>query len=418
MEIPEVARFFDERKEAWLKKNQKASMSEEEVFELKLKCEEIFRLENWLPDAAKRAGQISVASHPCTFSHPSARKNKNGYVSSIIAGNIFRKDGLLRSGNVKLKNDALGNAAALDVHKFLHLELEDNRLLLEHIVTDSIEVRSLLNVKGTSYDTLKQNFLKMIENSSEEITSSKIKQVYFPVEEDYHQLSLLTNSGMLYELKKRIDTIRFGEEFKEVKESKKKNEFSEDTFCDLYDLTTIGYGGTKPQNISVLNSKNGGKAHLLHSMPPSLETRDIHFPKRNFFGETLKIWELKEIFHALQSIFKTDYNNVTIREGRDYRYQQLVDKMIQKMWLGRAVSKEQYYEKNSLLKSHQKVWLCHEFSEQREIEDKWLDTLITESVNWFIKSYEKSFGNKAVKFGHEERLKLLEIVEKNREALR
>lgn len=393
-------------------------MSEDEVFELKLKCEEVFRLENWLPDAAKRAGQISVASHPCTFSHPSARKNKNGYVSSIIANKNFRQDGLLRSGNVKVKNDALGNAAALDVYKFLHLELEDRRLLVKHIVDNSLEARTLLNVKGTSYDTLKQDFLKMIESSSEEVTSSKIKQVYFPVEEDYHQLSLLTNSGMLYELKERINAIRFGEDFKGVKESKKKNEFSEDSFCDLYDLTTIGYGGTKPQNISVLNSKNGGKAHLLYSMPPSLETRNIHFSKRNFFGETLKGWELREIFHALQSIFKTDYNNVAIREGRDYRYQQLVDKMVQKMWLVREVSEEQYYENSSQLKPHQKIWLCHEFSEQRETEDKWLDALIKECVNWFIKSYEKSFGSKAVMFGVEERLKLLEIVEKNREALR
>jgi CRISPR-associated protein Csy1 len=36
----------------------------------------------------------------------------------------------------------------------------------------------------------------------------------------------------------------------------------------ILNLTKIGYGGTKPQNISVLNNQNGGIAYLLSSMPP------------------------------------------------------------------------------------------------------------------------------------------------------
>ncbi|MEX6067038.1 type I-F CRISPR-associated protein Csy1 [Providencia hangzhouensis] len=31
-----------------------------------------------MPSAAKRAGQISLSTHPCTFSHPSSRKTKTG----------------------------------------------------------------------------------------------------------------------------------------------------------------------------------------------------------------------------------------------------------------------------------------------------------------------------------------------------
>ena len=94
---PAIKVFFAERKEAWLKKNLKSSMEESEVREKQLKCEEVFSPETWFPNAAKRAGQMSLATHPCTFSHPSARKNKNGYATPVIvdAGRI--SDGYLRS---------------------------------------------------------------------------------------------------------------------------------------------------------------------------------------------------------------------------------------------------------------------------------------------------------------------------------
>jgi len=88
-----VSKFFDDRKEAWIKKNLKSSMEEDEVLELHEKCAIEFSRQVWLPNASKRAGQISMATHPCTFSHPSSRKNKNGYVTSIIANVEKRDDG-------------------------------------------------------------------------------------------------------------------------------------------------------------------------------------------------------------------------------------------------------------------------------------------------------------------------------------
>ena len=75
---PAITLFFSERKEAWLKKNIKTDMDEFEKKEQEQACEEVFALSTWLPNAARRAGQISMSTHPCTFSHPSARKNKNG----------------------------------------------------------------------------------------------------------------------------------------------------------------------------------------------------------------------------------------------------------------------------------------------------------------------------------------------------
>ena len=415
---PAISSFFEERKEAWLKKNIKSSLQEDEIKALEIKCDEVFSLEEWLPNAAKRSGQISIATHPCTFSHPSARKNKNGYVSSIIAKTKSVNDGFLKTGNVSVETDALGNAAALDVYKFLTLQMTDDMLLLEHIQQDSDLATQLLKINSATYQQLKTDFLAMVESSNENITSSKIKQVYFPVTDDYHQLSILTNSGLMYQLRARIDHLRFSDEVKQLREIKRKNEFSQHGFSELYNLTTLAYGGTKPQNISVLNNKNGGKVHLLQSLPPGIQKRSIYFPKTNFFTESFRYQDYHDVLQALHKILKTDYNNINIREGRDYRIQELMDRLIDKMWAVRSISNEQYHQPTPKLKAHQKIWLCEDMRQEREESDIWLDKLMKEISSWIIRSYEKMLGKQAIKLGKEELQKIAEIVEQNKEALR
>ena len=423
-----ISKFFDERKEAWIKKNLKSSMEEDEVLELHEKSAIEFSREVWLPNASKRAKQISISTHPCTFSHPSSRKNKNGDVTSIIANVESRRDGFLRTGNVEVQSDALGNAAALDVHKFLTLVMPDGRELIEHIEKETSLATSLLTIKTKDYHELRDEFLAMVTSSTELVTSSKIKQVYFPIDNNYHQLSILTNSGMVFELRKRLNKIRFGEDeeekelLKSLRKKKSNNEYSEDSYRDIFELTTIGYGGTKPQNISVLNNRNGGKAQLLNSIPPTLASRDIHFPKEDFFKNSISIWEFKNTFFALDNIYKTDYNNINIREGRDYRYGEIIDRIIERMYAVREVSLEQYYEKNSKLKHHQKVWLIESeaYEKERKESDEWLERLLKEIARWVIDvGYKKVVGKKEyIKFGKGEYLHLLTLLEDYKEALR
>lgn len=415
---PAISTFFAERKEAWRKKNIKADMEEWEVREKERVCEQQFQLANWLPDAAKRAGQISLSSHPCTFSHPSARKNKNGYVSSIIAQNKSQADGFLRSGNINVELDALGNAAALDVHKFLTLVMFDNRRLLEHIEQESDFAQLLLNQPNCNYHELRDGFLKMIESDEEVVSSSKIKQVYFPIEDgEYHLLSLLTHSGHLFEQRNRIDNLRFGEELKQARECKKSNQYHPNGYREIFGLTTIGFGGTKPQNISVLNNQNAGKAHLLASAPPELKPRNLRLPKTDFFKDSLNPWQGKEVLEALHRLFNIDYNNINIREGRDYRIQEYVDLVIDKMWQVRILLAEYHGELSSELKVEQQIWLYPQFEQQRFEDDEWLDSIIRQISRSLINHYQKVITN-PVSLADQELLAIERIVTNNKEALR
>ncbi|EHH1283246.1 type I-F CRISPR-associated protein Csy1 [Vibrio parahaemolyticus] len=415
---PAIEAFFAERKEAWLKKNMSTAMDEQQLREKQQECEQNFSLSNWLPDAAKRAGQISISSHPCTFSHPSARKNKNGYVSSVIAKNRAQADGFLRSGNVSVEVDALGNAAALDVYKFLSLEMADRRSLLTHIEQGSELAQGLLTQPNTDYQTLREGFLKMIDTDQQAISSSKVKQVYFPVAEgEYHLLSLLTHSGHLFELRQRLDALRFGEEVKQARECRKNGQFYPDGYQEIFGLTTIGFGGTKPQNISVLNNKNAGKAHLLASTPPELKPRHLRLPTTDFFKESFTAWQAKETLEALHRLFKTDYNNINIRDGRDYRIQEYVDLVIHKMWQVRLFLADYQGDLSSDLKPEQKFWLYPEYEQYRLGENEWLEGIIRQISRSLIFNYSKVTNNSTA-LADDELLAIERVVRDNKEALR
>ena len=419
-----IVEFFDERKEGWLKKSIKASMGDVEKAQLEIDCAEVFAAKNWLPHAAKRAGQISIATHPCTFSHPSSRKNKNGYASSVIATSKQANDGFLRSGNVAVAADALGNAAALDVYKFLMVELNDGQTLLQHIQQDTDSAKAALNISSPTadqgYDSLKQSFLAMTETSSEVVTSSKIKQIYFPLNTSdenmvsYHQLSILTPSGIVFDLRKRLDILRFGDDIKALRDNKKKNQFGEG-YKEIVNLTTIGYGGTKPQNISVLNNKNGGKAHLFPSMPPVLHKRDLHFPTRDFFAQSVYYGACRAVFVKLHDLYKQDSNNIKVRNERDEYYQDIIDYVIEKLWQIRAISKEQFLSEYSQLSKSQRIWL--QVNEAPE-DDVWLDDVLKQITHFLFNGYERTLAKKAIRFGDAEFKHMQEVVEKNKEIIR
>lgn len=416
---PAIDAFFSDRKEAWLKKNIKTEMQDFEKIEKEQECNETFLLSNWLPSAAKRAGQISISTHPCTFSHPSARKNKNGYVSSVIAKNTGRCDGFLRSGNVEVQADALGNAAAMDVYKFLTLVMNDGKSLLEHIEKNTDIGCELLKQAGANVEELRSGFLKMVEIDENMVSSSKIKQVYFIVEEDeYHLLSILTHSGHLFELRNRIDKLRFSEETKQARECKKTNKYHETGYRDLLGLTTIGFGGTKPQNISVLNNQNGGKAHLLLSVPPCITGRNVRVPQKDFFIETFTPWQSKEIFSALHRILKSDYNNKAIREGREYRMQEYLDALILKMWQLRVFLADFKGELSTSLNKEQQIWLYPKHEKIRIESNDWLDNIARQITRSFLSGYKKVLDNQATLLGDTEFLAFEATVKKNLEKLR
>ena len=372
-----------------------------------------FTLDNWLPDAAKRAGQLSLVSHPSKFSHPGSK------TTPVIAESKRSEDGFLRTGNANAELDVFGNAAAMDVFKFLSLKLSDGMTIFEHLQLNSKKIKDELKLASVPFDELSAGFLSIKKIDSAAVTSERVKQVYFPVADDYHLLSLLTPSGLVFELKNRIQTIRFSDQTKEAREDKRKNAHNDIGFDDLYDLSMIGYGGTKPQNISVLNSTNYGTAYLLSSIPPLLTKQNQRLPQNNFFKNNLWPKNFEENFIALHQLFKTDYNNKNIRDGIDRKIQSVIDGIIEQMWSVRLQREGWSAENNyAQLPSHQKIWLDESRKADRQIDDAWLNEVITECARWIIIAYKKVLGNQSIELVDAELAYIKSIIESNKEDLR
>jgi CRISPR-associated protein Csy1 len=390
---PVIQNFLSERKESWLKKKIDSKTTAEQDRELTLEANELFMLATWLPDAAKRAKQLSLVSHPAKFSHPSAK------TSSIIANAEKNADGFVRTGNTANQLDVFGNAAAMDVYKFLSLTLVDGQTVLNHLEQQTPAIQQQFTLPDVSYTELAASLLTIKSTDTDKaVTSDIVKQVYFPVSEDsYNLLSVLTPSSLMFTLKQRINALRFSDEAKVAREAKKNNQHYDGELAEIYSLTVIGFGGTKPQNISVLNSQNYGTAYLLESLPPILKKRSINPPKNNFFSNSLRLKDFQEDFDQLHKQLSSDTNNIHVRNKRDLLIKDIIYQVADKLWqirfLDAGWSTSDNYQN---LSPQQKTWLDQAYKDTRQQQTDWQGDIKTALARWLSNSYKISQGDKAL----------------------
>ncbi|WP_297927586.1 type I-F CRISPR-associated protein Csy1 [uncultured Agitococcus sp.] len=259
---------------------------------------------------------------------------------------------------------------------------------------DSEVIKPILTINTANYDELKQGFISIKQADSSIKTDRLVKQVYFPVVENYHLLSILTPSGLLTKIKTTIDKMRFSDESKEAKAQRKDNKYHPTGFDDLLDLSVTAYGGTQPQNISVLNSQNAGRAYLLPSTPPTLQKRDIRLPTYDFFKNSLWRGQFKDNFDALHKLMILDINNINIREAINRRIKFVIDQILEKAFVIRASnigwSETEHYKQLPLA---QRIWLDDIHLEQRTNQELWLEAVSRSFAGWIVHSYEASQKN-------------------------
>src|SRR5690554_2055599 len=109
-----IIAFIDERRDAKLKGNN-----------TDIETAAKYEYTTWLADAARRVSQIQAVTHVLKATHPDAR----GSSLHLAPNNLpqHREIGSHLLGDT-FAEDIVGNAAALDVFKFLKTEVEGKRL--------------------------------------------------------------------------------------------------------------------------------------------------------------------------------------------------------------------------------------------------------------------------------------------------
>lgn len=352
---------------------------EKALSKAKKKLERCATWKSWLVYTAGLAPQLKVTTHPCTFSHPSADRQVD--VTPILADCVRANDGLLRSGNFNVTGgtdvDVYGNAAALPAFSFLQVHLQcDGRTLLQHLMENSEQARELLKEAGEEAGAIRQNFLQALgDPGKQQESSSRVKQVYFPVGNGrYHLLSILTPAVGIHEMKERI-------------EARRKDQ--DDGSCPRWipNPITVGFGGSKPQNISYLNNKSHGTYALLPSLPPELETRTIRLPRHDFFKETLYYRSFEDIFRRYAKLFSAGYTNMRIRASLDGLFNRYIDRIILLMGMVRKEAAGVPLHDFSGLPERQRIWLDPDREEERRRSSAWVEGIEEDIARSFLRGF-------------------------------
>ena len=355
-----------------------------------------YNLTSWLEKIIAKA-KPNITTHPAKFTNAKIKSD----VSSFIFLGQKAQDGYVKTGNVNLtyavdvSGDAATNTIIFELYQLLSKNTSESQALIHLFESDNDELKAFITNLSLDYEKLKDKALSVFfgDNTSP-VTHELIRQVYFPIEGDYHLLSITTASSILFEVKTRIDAFDKWIDGVHIRNVKKENKFHADGFDELLNITEIGFSHnefTKMGNVSYLNVRNKGIAYLLPSTPPTLQKRDIRLPTNDFFKNSLWRGQFKENFEALHKLMISDINNITIRQGIINRIKFIIDQVLEKAFAIRAYSigwsSSEHYKQLPL---SQLISLDDIHLEQRENQELWLETVSRSFAGWIVHSYEAS----------------------------
>ncbi len=354
---------------------------------------EKYEVENWLLDAAKRADQIQLVSHTSKHMNSGA-KGASGIFCNLGSKSI--SPDLVNSCSLRSKNilgDVIGNAAALDVNKFLQVECNGSTLL-SRLLNDDENFKKALSSDSTLAQHIFDN-LKVFISDRKPVAHSLTKQIYFPVKDNYHLILPLYPSVLVGSVHNQIKSDFFGDEAKEAKEARKKNVYHSSVIHSYPNLAVQSFGGSKPQNISQLNSERGGKSYLLPSLPPSWQSPKIKAPHKSIF--TSSLYYRKNIRYWVDALGtylkKTTVDNMNTRHGRDKILDAIVDDILNYAMELRSLPSGWSDSPECKLPNHEKIWLDPGGEKTESLQDdKWLETVCHNfalTLNNRLKKYHK-----------------------------
>jgi len=293
-----------------------------------------FARETWLADAARRVAQIQIVTHTLKPIHPDAR----GTNLFCVPNELTPHDEVgSHSLGDAFSSDVVGNAAALDIYKLLKLET-GGRSLLSWLQASDPDLLAALSDDIEQAQHWADAFRGITTPRSATPGSHTLaKQLYWLVGEDpvddtaYHLLAPLYSSPLAHTVFQTINEDRFGEAGKLARQARREHRDHDSGYHEYPNLAVQKFGGTKPQNISQLNSERGGNNYLLASSPPNWKTQPVKAPLFvdsvfPFFG---RVAEVRQTVKILRDFLLSDPTpNKDTRDRRTALIDCLIDELV------------------------------------------------------------------------------------------
>lgn len=348
---------------------------------------------DWFDAMVMQMNGCHLASHIGKFTNPD--------IKTTVCSHSKKVAGYVTTGGSNCSLDILTPAQYLGSASLLLSPVTPDKNVLEAVITRDKELEKELELLSLPIEKLQKKVQEMLEDSQKEpeATDTHLRQVYFPIAEGkYHLLSVMPSSCLALEMYRRIRAINGHK----IGCYNKKSETYGQPCEEITELTKISFGGTKPLNISALNSRCGGKTYLLSSLPPSLPARKIRLPKSDFFRESIWYKQQSSTLYRLHAYMKQDRNTMEIRQAIHDLMDEIISAVLLTAYQIRAgeigwSEKEAY----SQLPPAQKIWLDDVCMEER-LETSWTGEIAAAFARWVVFSYEKLLGEEAVSLGDAE----------------
>lgn len=414
---------FDKKTTTQQKQLEKAKEKNNSAQVIKLEAElanvkQKFTKESWLPKAAdKMAKQLKFGTHISKGIHPDAKGDNicfkgDGSVPDNIIGSHSINSNLI---------DANGNAAALPLAAFFDFTVDEKTKIRDLILSNNADFIASLAPDRELAQAYHQAFKTTLTNEvSHPVTHERNKQMLWPMNAYngdnlealfYTVLVPLYPSVFVHGVCQKINYLLYSDVNKTARQNRFKKTAQQQQYVSILDLAQVQLGGTKPQNVSQLVSKQGGRSYLLPSVPPVVE-HSYSFKLSKFatsiFDKSLTYQArkpLKDIF----SVVNSKKNNVHIRQKR----QDAIDAVLHVLF---SIAKKTQRElpggwsKDYQFPRHEKLWLDPKraklegeqiFAEERENTD-WHQLVIADFSRWLNNLLKAEFPRYKFDFGDPE----------------
>lgn len=231
----------------------------------------------WLADAARRVAQIQAVTHSLKPIHPDA-KGSSLYREPSSLGEVAEVGSHCLGASYDA--DVVGNAAALDVYKFLKLSFEGKSLLELSLLGDP-DFAAALSDNAAEAGAWIASFAGLAAARGKPTSHTQAKQLYWLAGTDahddqaFHLLAPLYPTSLVHRVYLQLQDDRFSDDAKAARAARKEGVHHPRPVREYPDLAIQQLGGTKPQNISQLNSERRGNNCLLASLPPLWKSAEV-----------------------------------------------------------------------------------------------------------------------------------------------
>ena len=227
-----------------------------------------YRPVNWIDYVASRASEVNLnTTHIAKLTHSSAKgSNVNARAYKSESAKLLLSTE--RAGE-KLPDDfSYSSAKYAPVAEFLQLDCEGE--LLGNIVSDDPSVlRSFANDDNQVFQWQKQ--FKCAFEEPGKYSHELLKQIYFPVLDNYHLLAPLVSSSLAQFIHDRVWKTR--QKNMPARDARNRGLYCEKDDVLFHQTAILKVTQTNHQNASNLNGKRSGQLILFPCQPPHWKTQ-------------------------------------------------------------------------------------------------------------------------------------------------